>query len=42
MSRGNSALWTTGTVSEIIVYKKAMTFAQMQQVENYLSNKWGF
>lgn len=42
MSRGNSTLWTQGTVSEIIVYKKAMTFAQMQQVENYLSNKWGF
>ena len=42
MSRGNSSLWTQGTVSEIIVYKKAMTFAQMQQVENYLSNKWGF
>jgi hypothetical protein len=42
MSRGNNSLWTQGTVSEIIVYKKAMTFSQMQQVENYLSNKWGF
>jgi hypothetical protein len=42
MSRGNSSLFTQGTVSEIIVYKKSMTFAQMQQVENYLSNKWGF
>ena len=42
MSRGNSSLWTTGTLSELIVYKKAMTFAEMQTVENYLSTKWGF
>jgi hypothetical protein len=42
MSRGNNSLWTQGTVSEIVVYKKAMTFAQMETVENYLSTKWGF
>lgn len=33
--------WLDGDIAEIIVYSSALSTAQRQQVESYLSNKWG-
>lgn len=30
-----------GDIAEVIIYDRAVTAAERQQVENYLSNKWG-
>ena len=32
--------WFTGTISEIIIYNRAVTVVERQQVEGYLASKW--
>lgn len=41
MSRAGSSYHTTGHVSEILLYKSVLTLTEIQNVENYLYNKWG-
>ena len=33
--------WFTGTISEIIIYNRAVTVVERQLVEGYLASKWG-
>jgi hypothetical protein len=33
--------WLAGDIAEIIVYSSALSASQREQVESYLSNKWG-
>jgi len=36
-----TALYLTGGIAEILVYNRALTAAEIVQVNRYLSNKWG-
>lgn len=40
-SRGDTTTKMTGNISEIIMYNTTLTTQQRQQVEGYLSKKWG-
>jgi hypothetical protein len=40
-SRGHSTLWSSGTFSEMVVYKQVLTLSEIQSVENALYTKWG-
>jgi len=40
-SRADTDLYLTGSISEILIYDRVLTSAEITNVETYLSNKWG-
>lgn len=40
-SRGNASLWSSGTFSEMVIYKQVLSLSEIQSVENALYTKWG-
>lgn len=40
-SRTGTSLFLTGGIAEILIYNRALSAAEIRQVEVYLANKWG-
>lgn len=40
-SRADTGLYLTGGIAEILIYNRALSVAEINQVELYLANKWG-
>ena len=41
IGNANAANFYTGDIAEFLIFTKALTTVEIQNVENYLTNKWG-